>query len=232
MDMKKPTLSVSMSGPSSSVPPFELEPNLQDALWRELSTAGASEETHDGALEELSILLARFKRAPTRDSGPRTYHRDEAEEIVRDLNAAIDRVMGASRRNRGRLFSHVGKRLGATDRKSAGKQRFRDDMKMYNRAARATLKMAESRVSRGRLPARPELSVLMSRAAYIWQKYTGQKFVATNKNFSKKPVLGAQIRFLGLVMEAADVKDLEAAARDHLMTQALKAVTRRVSSVA
>jgi len=225
MQMKQPALCVSMSGPTSSVPPFELEPHLREALGRELKNAGASEEARDEALEQLSILLARFKHAPTKDSGPRTQHRDEAEAILRDLNAVVDRVTGASRRTRGRFFFQIGKRLVETDRKVAGKRRFRDDKKLYGSAGRATLKRAQSRVSPGRQPARPELSVLVSRAAFIWQKFTGQKFVATIMNYSKKPVVGAQIRFFDLLMDAADVKDLEAAAREHLMKQALKAVT-------
>ena len=223
--MKRPTLSVAMSGPRSSVPPFELEPQVREALWRELNNAGAPEEVRNEALQEVSILLGRLKQVPTKDGGPRTKHRDQAAAILRAVMALQEKVRGKGKRARGRFYSQVGKRFAQTDRLNFGKKRFREDLKMYIRAARAALKIAQKRVSKGPLPARPDLSAFVTQAAFIWEKFTGHKFIATNLKFSKEPLKGAQIRFMDLVLKAADVTDLKAASRAHLMQKAPKAIS-------
>jgi hypothetical protein len=203
----------------------ELEPQDREELWLELRNADAAEEVREEALREVSILLGRLEQAPRKDGGPLTEHRDQAAAMLCDLIAARDRVRGAGRRARGRFYFQVGKGFVQTDRLDFGKKRFREDLKMYIRAARAALKIAQKRVSKGRQPAHPDLSAFVTQAAFIWQKFTGQEFMATNLKSSKKPIKGAQIRFMDLMLKAADVTDLKAASRGHLMKQALKAIS-------
>jgi hypothetical protein len=211
---------LTMRGPPSDMPP--LAPILEEGLWHELETGGASEEARQDALGEISSIVNRFRRAHTRDQGPRTKHRDEAEAIVAALEFAHDTVSGAGKRVRALFYAQLGKGHGA-DRVRIGKRKFRVFMREFTKAALGALKKAQ--VRRGRLPAQRELSDVFAHAAYVWQRYTGNKFVATNKDYSKKPILGSQIRFLDLVLGAADA-NVDDALRERLLKKGQRRISR------
>ena len=177
----------------------------------------------DKALAAIQDLLGRYTRALQRASGvvPRTVRRDEAKAIfdaVEKLHTAVRN--SSDSREAGCSSNSVSYRASQME---VGRYLYMSTRASLRGAARRSFELTQSAVAPGG-SARSGNEDVFNHLAFIWQTYTGNKFVATRKRSVKNQNLNAQLRFFNEVFAAAKISHPSAKTRSYLMGQARKAI--------
>jgi hypothetical protein len=154
---------------------------------------------------------------------PRTVRRDEAKAILEAVEKLRTVVRNSSDLTRGRLFLELGE-LSTQDRWEVGRYLYISTMRSLRGAARRSFDLTQSAVAPGRKRADPVMQDVFNQLAFIWQTYTGRKFVATRKRSVKNQNLNAQLRFFNEVFAAAKISHPSAKTWSYLMGQARTAI--------
>ena len=206
-------------------PSFQLLDEKKDAIRRVLSAGGAVDFDGDEALAAIEDLLGRYTRARDRESRevPLTVRRDEAKVILEAVEKLRTTVRNSSDLTQSRLFIELGE-LSAQDKWVVGRYLYFSAMRSLEGAARRSFVRTQSAVAPGRKRADPVVQDVFNQLAFIWQTYTGQKFVATCKSSARNQNLNAQLRFFDEVFAAAKISQPSAETTNYMLREARTAI--------